>query len=478
MSIIPRAGRSGGHRAVLHARQSVRDTQPPGMIPFFTQQMAIRRKPPPLEKSYTGEEKLSKLPPELRLRIITHLQAPDDERWDDKTDLQALHLVGNKALSEVVRLQLFRFMTLRYSYDYDRKSNQCRKPRLMQLMEQYPNMRDLLKQCTKAIRLIILPIAELAEPYHDLDAVFRTQPFLLWSEHLRHRLGEWCCSAPCVYTATTASIAHFMNHNPPVKTFETLFGRTETEDGQRIEEDISAPGKGSRDIREVFASYIDRSMHDLFSHLTSLRHVEAGMISPEDRWTVEAEYNYTAGYGLLFATAMLLKRLPEKVNSIRTHGFPHDYSNPDAILGYSPEASWFLVNYALTQLRQHATLLKSLDLDVACFARDPFPYGTNSRWRSAVPYYAELLHSLPNLTRLRLTCAIPQAQKKHVHGVFLRKLLKAIKMPNITSLILTHWTTVASTIMMLPSSFEELEDLTLNRLVIRSSADDVWSSTL
>jgi hypothetical protein len=46
-------------------------------------------------------------------------QPPGDEHWHDKSELQAINSV-NKTLSGVVKDQLFRFMTLKYSYDFDR----------------------------------------------------------------------------------------------------------------------------------------------------------------------------------------------------------------------------------------------------------------------------------------------------------------------------------------------------------------------
>jgi hypothetical protein len=69
-----------------------------------------------LQEPYPGLDRLMILPPELRERVCSYLHAPGEARWDDKSDLKAIHLT-HPEFREIAKVELFRYMVLKFSYE-------------------------------------------------------------------------------------------------------------------------------------------------------------------------------------------------------------------------------------------------------------------------------------------------------------------------------------------------------------------------
>ena len=431
---------------------------------------------PTEEEVYRGKEYLTELPIEVLLMILSYVQAPDDEHWDDKSDLKAINLVGNKILSDAVKEQLFRYMTLKYTYDHDRQTKQWRVPKLILLMETQPSLAEMVQNHTRAVRLIVLPMPDLAHSYHDLDVGCHPQQLRVWTQHLQLRLDQGSFNAPCIYVpaSTTLQYSHATLGQRP--DFDRLFGRVMDHNGKRVEEPIVDVQSGGETTREVFASYIFRTMNIFSFSLKTLNHIKAGKIPHDDRWAYnEANYRFTANYGLSFATAIILKHLPAKIPSIRIPSFPLDYEEAYPMDYFSPEATWFCVDYAFAQLRHHAGQIKNLDLDVNCYKREPFSVHPRMGWISSATHYTSMLRKATSLTCLRLTNTSPNNVKDYTAATpYLNKILRGIQLDSFQKLVLFNWTVTPSTFAMLPLSFKKLVRLELESVTMISDDKAAW----
>ena len=246
--------RKSGRALVIWARRGrshQSDTRDPYLSRFNSNQ-----------DSYNGPDKLTSLPPEILLRIVSYFQPPGDEHWDDKSDLKAISLVNN-TLADVVKDQLFRFMTLKYSYDFDRGMMQWRIPEPIRLMQTQPSLANVVKQATRAVRLLIVPMPENGN--FDIDPECRSVLLSTWSAHLQCRLHPTHATAPCVLLSADSAISSRGTTSSQNAKFNRLFGAAERDDGRSVEETVETTGCGVANTREVFASYIFRTMHTLFS---------------------------------------------------------------------------------------------------------------------------------------------------------------------------------------------------------------------
>jgi len=102
---------------------------------------------PTADRPYTGPDRLSALPPELRERIARLLVRPGPERYLDKTDLQAAKL-SCRAMHAVMKPWLFHDMGVSMRLKHDFSSINLWKwaePAVIDLIQREPTIRPLIK---------------------------------------------------------------------------------------------------------------------------------------------------------------------------------------------------------------------------------------------------------------------------------------------------------------------------------------------
>ena len=240
-------------------------------------------------------------------------------------ETEALNLTC-KALHQAVTPDLFRDMTLKYTYGYDIGSKALMVPKLVRLPEEQPQLAEYVK----AVRVQIVPIPERMGFNRDHGGMNVSLPdpkyqdpathYACWSTHLRRRLADHLYS-PCA------------REQPDME--ESDFGPNRMKEGTRHAFDrvcgshMRATWDGADEIvdietgetREILAYYIIRTLRHVVVPLRQLEHMEAGLWRrPDPEHLGDDGYEILRRYGVAFATAVMLQTLPHRVYSLRIHG--------------------------------------------------------------------------------------------------------------------------------------------------------------
>jgi hypothetical protein len=220
------------------------------------------------------------------------------------------------------------------------------------------------------VRQVIYPVPE--NGHFDVDPEYRPAMFSTWSAHLQSRLHPTHTTAPCVLFSAGSPAGSYGTGSSQNAKFNRLYGATERDDGRSVEETIDTTEYGVTSMREVFASYIFRTMHTLLSQLSNLKHLGAGPVLQHHHRNYEEDKVVIANYGLAFATTIILKRLPTSASSVRIRSSALEYEDSSNVMRSLHEVSWFNIGHVASQLRDHAGRLRSLDLNICYYKVDPF----------------------------------------------------------------------------------------------------------
>lgn len=227
-------------------------------------------------------DRLTSLPPEVLRGIISLLHGNEEALWIDKADLKSMNSLCHPVTGPIVKEELFKHLTLKLTYDYDRQKQTWMKPKLLQLLETESSFAEYVKQHTKALRLVINPLPESFKiaVTHDLDPHVRPKGTELWFNHIRSRLGDPDPTAPCIYVAESTRrrlVPRQTPLNDLPSLFNRLFGAVKDDEGLPARETIESDAKGRSVTRQLFSSYIFTALGAITSRLPKLRHIEAGM---------------------------------------------------------------------------------------------------------------------------------------------------------------------------------------------------------
>lgn len=428
-----------------------------------------------IEESQRKTPDFSTLPPEVLIRVSSYLHKSSkgdvhrDERYWDKSDLKAMNGV-NRAFSKAAKCELFRFMTLMYTYDYDRQRKQWMVPKLVQMIEAEPLLFQAVKTYIKAVRFVIVPMPRSAT--QDLiEAEPSRMVVSAWAGFLWRRVQSG--HPPCVFGG---------QRSQPWSDFDRFFGTDENADGGPVEETINY--MLSIEHREVFASYISRTLRRLGSNLSNLTHIEAGQLPGEHQvYLDKPRYSTIMTYSSAFATTMMSKHKPATVASVRIYSLPFQTYHRDAQMPLPADFNWFCIGELHRGLVQHAQTIVKLDIDVSFHQQDPIrmfrPATSRTPWTSTVAYYTDLLKQLPSLTFLRLAKQRVDTLKDNDRmGGFLQSLFGAIRSSEMERLVLVGWSVAPLVLSSIHASFPELTDLDLESFTIVSDEENAASSTL
>ena len=240
-------------------------------------------------------------------------------------EIRALNLTC-KALNHAVTPDLFRDMTLKYTYDYDIGSKAWMVPKLVRLPEEQPQLAEYVK----AVRVQIVPIPERMGFNHDHGGMNASlpgtkyqdpaTPYACWSTHLRRRLAYHLYS-PCARAQPDMEESDFGPNRMKEGThhaFDRISGSDmrATWDGADEIVDIE-----TGETREIFAYYIMRTLRHVVVPLRQLEHMEAGLWRRSDPEHLrDDDYEVLQRYGVAFATTVILQTLPHRVCGLRIHG--------------------------------------------------------------------------------------------------------------------------------------------------------------
>lgn len=420
------------------------------------------------------------------------MHQPGDGKWDDKASFKSVNSIC-KVLRNAVTEELFRYMTLEYSYDYDFEAEKWMVPRLVSFTDDQPQ----LAQHDKAIRLVIVPILIEIGVYHGLEidtclhvppgqeysAVMRKHSelhFPAWAWHVMRRLvhhtgvSNHICS-PCVIQNDEIH----SNVLTPVRgldyAFDRLFGKS-----RYCEGDTSGPTDELLDIesgkkRTIFATYILQTMLQLLNTLPKVERLEAGVFPRLDEHWPMMQYEYTAVYRLAFASATIMKSLPPKISSLRFHSIP-------LARQATGQVAIFSTDYIQMQTKTYTGQLTNLDLDICNIKLFPTsrPFGeSQTSPADTMTYWSTVLQPLLKLRSLRLTDSRRNRQHRNEKELLLDILLADLKLPDLRVLHLAMWSVSLSTIVeRIPACFPVLKVLDLEKLDMRSEEKDPWPMAL
>ena len=265
---------------------------------------------------------------EMLQHIFSYLHSPGEERWSNMKDLKAISLTCKKLRGAVMR-DLFRDMTLKFTYTYEWEEGRWMVPRLVRFVRQEPE----LGFHVRALRLLILPVSD------RVISDVRTDPDALLDPAEEIEESVWFYNPgphfpPCV--SHHPANAHLCASNTPItddtqdNQFVRLFGRVHDNDEEPIEEVCRRDVDDEESIEEVcreddrkrqsFADYVLTTFHVLLPSLPNLAHLEPGTwLGPRN--TRAMGRDIVSDYGLKFATDVILKEtLPRDVSSLAIRG--------------------------------------------------------------------------------------------------------------------------------------------------------------
>lgn len=311
--------------------------------------------PDTLQLAYHGPDRLSKLPRELRLRVCTFLHAPGEARWDDKSDLKALHAAGRE-LRDFAKEELFRYMSLNFNHkcEYDRPiiwttsgiGIKWYTPNLIKMIEEEP----ALASYVRAVRVQILPVPIPVprpsrmrwlggpfEPYLP-DLPTDASGFLYFLEQARAQEIQLAANESSAidtfgYIDDSNTLQHTGREPAQIdRGWQPPRQPNEHPDDQYYH--LFAPRRHFFQYPEqppfewthLFAKHVLDSMrHRILPSMLSLKHLEGGAWrgpKPDD-WTKQ-QFEFVSQWGLAFANAVILKTSTyERISSLGIRGLPY-----------------------------------------------------------------------------------------------------------------------------------------------------------
>ena len=302
----------------------------------------------------------------------------------------------------LVQEEMFKNMTLKFSYDYNHNTESWMIPRLISLIEEQPKLAKYVKN----VRLVVVPIPERIGSYLDRDpntpiTTYQndrlhlinnksTFHFLFWAKHVQGRMDY----GQRVYPVSPCLSHRFLALIPMVPSADYLHQGLEyaasvlfcptahnVDGGLPMEQPMNYFSEEPREKRPIFAAYVLHSMLELLGECKKVRHLEAGAWPPlRERYPGSStDHELLTSYGLAFATAMILTALPKQISSLRIHGLPlalttpHDGATvsrwykqiPDIRSARIPaQLARFSLEHVKIQTQVYAEQITNLDLDV------------------------------------------------------------------------------------------------------------------
>ena len=421
------------------------------------------------------EQIMKHFPNEILLRILWTLRTPSD-----KKTLQAVNGTCPR-FHQVVQGELFRTMTLKYSYDYDLQQGAWMVPRLVRLVDEQPQ----LAVHVKAIELVIVPVPGRMETTSaflntcdsdesegdDADKHY-DEHYGRWIRHVNTRLQRYGVT-PCLRSDPPRLMLMRWKFGID-RWYGILPDTAQTADGWELAD--ATTGRH----RVLFGSYVRGSLGGFLSRFPCLEHLEAGCWSLHIARYMEELSRY---YSLLFAKTIMLEALPQNITSMRFHGIPLEDNREQNYRAGPPTAFRHLLKVSIRHLEDRipsfAHQLTNLELDI-CYLNS-LPVSPRSAtqhrepWKYAMEYWSHVLQLCQNLKSLRLTNALNPITQKQEY-LRLDAMLEDVRLPNVRRLYLCGWTLTQELVAIrMSTSFPRLIGLGLDDMDLRSEDVDAWA---
>lgn len=440
---------------------------------------------------YTGPDLFTYLPSELLVKIFSFLHAPGDRKWRDKRAFKAIHSLRHPKLCGAVREQMFKYMTLNFSYRGHLVNGAWvwETPKSIQFVEQEQDLRCFVTH----VRVQIKPVPERRgkdqhlDPRRDLPMPARhhsSRYLVAWENRLIEGAPFAAISPTFGYVdepnTTTTNPPDFTRENLGVDQddlFYHLFGMPPSD--AHHPNSVTFPNDVAQ---EPFVYHVlNSARHRLLPLLGKLNHMEAGLYPGVPSGWSKKDYDIMSQCGLAFATVLILKTAPlVKTTSLRLQGVPPPvYQMTNVFRGY-PSPAGFLLRNITARLEHFGHFLTHFDLGIDnSLQAMPFTLPTQPNWPDQIPFWAALLEKLPNLTSLRLQDMREKFEPREEENLDLNMLFNVLTMRQVETLELVGWA-VTPEIMTekLLWSFPKLTFLDLELLDMRSNEADCWVKVL